>query len=451
MLRKIALLIGVFVLAACSPAAPPTLAPTSVALLATPTPMQLPSATTTAALTPTSLPSATAPAMLTPTSLPSVSPTVTLTPMSLPSVTPSSSPTLVPPTSNPLPTQVLAAACSNKAARITGFYSGAKSINDLSVVPTLAGYITIYTTANAPDFQYAKIEYSGDDRRSWVTTITYRTPLVDIGGFGWSTTQVPDGDYWMRTLVVLKSGNYLDPCEIRVSIKNAAAPTPSTIGCQDARVTITGPLPDQTFANVVPISAKLQKDIFSAYQIQYSRDRTAWTNIGGRVSFYPTEDFLANWEVSNLSNGDYWIRILNIDKSGNYGEPCSVHVVVKPVPATPLPAGACGVPGANIRTVNSIAVTQNMAQPVTLKGSISLSGAADRPNLSYYAVQYSQDRVTWIDIIKRTFPHHDEANVSIAAWQTSSVPNGDYWVHIRVVDTTGNQVDSCDVHVVVSN
>jgi hypothetical protein len=393
------------------------------------------------------------------TVIPTVAPTAT----DLPRAT--ASPTVVTPTrvSSPTPTaaptQVLSAACTNSTSRITGFYSGGRRIDDLRPIPTLYGYITIYMIANAPNFQYYKLDYSGDNRNSWVTAINSRSPLVDIMGLGWATTSVPNGNYWMRVVVVDKTGNFAtEPCEIKVVINNFATvtPAPSAIGCQDSRAMITNPRQNQAFSDRISVSGILQKDNFAYYQIQYSNDQKTWNNVGGRYNTFPVQDFLGNWELATVPDGNYWVRVLVVDKSGNYGDPCSVPVVVRRNTPTPLPVGACGVPGATISSISfvkpdkTMVNERNLQQPITVNSSIGISGAAERTNFAYYVLQYSKDRQTWIEFARSYTPHPDDIS-SMGAWQTSTVPNGDYWIHVRVLDKSGNYSDSCDVHLIVNN
>jgi hypothetical protein len=93
---------------------------------------------------------------------------------------------------------------------------------------------------------------------------------------------------------------------------------------------------------------------------------------------------------------------------------------------------------------------RNLQQPITVNSSIGITGAAEKTNFAYYVLQYSKDRQTWIEFARSYTPHPDDIS-SMGAWQTSTVPNGDYWIHVRVLDKSGNYSDSCDVHLIVNN
>ena len=87
---------------------------------------------------------------------------------------------------------------------------------------TLSGAVHILGTANIENFDYYKIEYRMDNPATEWALITdlRRGPvaggLLDI----WDTTAFPNGDYRLRLVVVDITGNYPQPCEVRVTVSN---------------------------------------------------------------------------------------------------------------------------------------------------------------------------------------------------------------------------------------
>jgi hypothetical protein len=153
-----------------------------------------------------------------------VFPTVTPT-RARPTVTPTLTPTRVRPTPLPvvtLPTAEPATAvptpvpppplCPNPLARLTA------PVQDAGV----SGAVQVLGTANVEDFQYYKVEYEvADSPGQWalITDLRYSPVaggLLDV----WDTTAFPDGAYRLRLIVVDQTGNYPEPCQVRVTINN---------------------------------------------------------------------------------------------------------------------------------------------------------------------------------------------------------------------------------------
>jgi hypothetical protein len=113
-------------------------------------------------------------------------------------------------TSTPAPTPV--PLCPNPLARLTSPQPGG----------TASKAVQILGTANTPDFDYYKLEYSTTGRQDqWaVVTDLHRRPvesgLLDV----WDTSALPNGVYNLRLVVVDKTGNYPLPCSVRVNVSN---------------------------------------------------------------------------------------------------------------------------------------------------------------------------------------------------------------------------------------
>lgn len=81
-----------------------------------------------------------------------------------------------------------------------------------------AGWWNIAGTATIPDQEYWKGELSPDGQ-GW--TMLYRSSAAVQDGLliEFNTRTVPRGDYRIRLMAVDRTGNYPEPCVIRVSIK----------------------------------------------------------------------------------------------------------------------------------------------------------------------------------------------------------------------------------------
>jgi len=111
--------------------------------------------------------------------------------------------------------------CPNRKARLTYPTVNAK----------LRGTIQIKGSANIDNFQFYKVEYGeGDNPKAWHgISDVHRTPVVDGVLDVWNTDALPEGVYTLRLTVVDNTGNYPEPCDVRVVIedfRSGTTPTP---------------------------------------------------------------------------------------------------------------------------------------------------------------------------------------------------------------------------------
>ncbi len=153
----------------------------------------------------------------TPTQMVQLPPTPT-TPILLPTPTPTLTPT---PRPTPVPQQNVAETptpetaldggvppnCPNPAARITQPGDGA----------TVSGVVQIFGAAVVDNFDYYKIEFRPPGG-NWNFIQNYTTPVPDGFLAAWNTDTVPAGTYGFRLVVVDKTGNYPEPCQITLNV-----------------------------------------------------------------------------------------------------------------------------------------------------------------------------------------------------------------------------------------
>jgi LysM repeat protein len=84
----------------------------------------------------------------------------------------------------------------------------------------LSGTAYVKGTAEHSNFWYYKLEYRHDGLDDW-HYLTGQEKQVQNDVLGtWNTTVLPNGSYYLRLVVVDRTGNYPPPCEIPVRIKN---------------------------------------------------------------------------------------------------------------------------------------------------------------------------------------------------------------------------------------
>lgn len=116
-----------------------------------------------------------------------------------------------PPTPPPAPSPS-SSVCPNPLAQIT--YPPMDA--------TVSGIIDVLGTANIPNFKFYKMQYrSEQDReqnREWGQLKQSDQPVVGGTLMEWNTFTVPSGVWWLRLVVEDPTGNYPEPCEIRVTV-----------------------------------------------------------------------------------------------------------------------------------------------------------------------------------------------------------------------------------------
>ena len=142
------------------------------------------------------------------------SPPLATTATSTPAVTgPTSTATTAPPTVEATATAAPAprASCPNPGVQITSPGMGA----------TVRGSVAIMGVAAIENFQFYKVEVSaGEQPGSWtVITDVHRQPVTSGQLDTWDTSPYPAGVYWLQLVVVDQTGNYPNPCAVKVVLE----------------------------------------------------------------------------------------------------------------------------------------------------------------------------------------------------------------------------------------
>jgi len=155
---------------------------------------------------------------VTPTVLLQPTPTSTTGP---PTITPTPRPTRTPRptatpevTSTPTPEPVVLPNCPNPQARLTN-----PTLNAI-----LKGSVEISGSAYYEEtnkFDYYKFEFRHQVETEWSFIQDFKEPVVDGILGSWSIPpSLPAGAYTFRLVVVDKTGNYPEPCEVQVTIEH---------------------------------------------------------------------------------------------------------------------------------------------------------------------------------------------------------------------------------------
>ncbi len=146
------------------------------------------------------------PVVVAATMLPTAPPQASLTPLPVAAASPSASPV----TSPSAPAATVAAQCSNPSAIIRA----------PTMDSSISGLAEIRGTAALANMTYWKLEYRADAAPTFVQLYRSDQPINDSVISFWSTKTVPNGTYWLQLTVVDNTGNFGNPCIIRVNVAN---------------------------------------------------------------------------------------------------------------------------------------------------------------------------------------------------------------------------------------
>ncbi len=109
-------------------------------------------------------------------------------------------------------------------------------------------------------------------------------------------------------------------------------PTPSTTSpqCPDPRAVITSPGVGAVLSGPTEIVGTAQHENFQFYKLEFGigNNPQQWSYFGGQETPV-VNGVLGMFDASALPNGTYTIRVVVVDKTGNYPPPCQVTVIVQ--------------------------------------------------------------------------------------------------------------------------
>ena len=82
----------------------------------------------------------------------------------------------------------------------------------------ISGVVPFKGSANVPDFQYYRFEYRLAGEEEWRFLVRLDQPVAKGTLMEWHTHTVPRGEYELRLTVIDRSGNYHEPCVVKVRV-----------------------------------------------------------------------------------------------------------------------------------------------------------------------------------------------------------------------------------------
>lgn len=118
-----------------------------------------------------------------------------------------------------------------------------------------------------------------------------------------------------------------------VAVINTPAPTeePPAAVCANPNVCITSPAPNAVVSGAVPIIGTAAGDRFQFFKIEISPGESpgAWS-VYGDLRYRPvSQGNLGTLNSTAFANGVYWLQLVVVDETGNFGEPHRVRIVIQ--------------------------------------------------------------------------------------------------------------------------
>ena len=113
----------------------------------------------------------------------------------------------------------------------------------------------------------------------------------------------------------------------QMTAQPAMAPEGSE-GCVPGQLIITSPAPNEEIKGKITIKGTINVENFGFYKYEYSAGNDIWVTVaaGDKVI---VDGELGNWDLTQLTPGDYQLRLLVTDNTGAALPPCSLPVKVR--------------------------------------------------------------------------------------------------------------------------
>lgn len=138
----------------------------------------------------------------------------------------------------------------------------------------------------------------------------------------------------LPTVSLLATGNPTADPELAEGFA-AATPipvgSPNPAGCSNAEATLISPESEETLQGIVEIQGTADIANFAFYRYEYraAGSQAVWQAISAGTDPV-VEGALGTWDTSLVPAGDYELRLVVTDTSGNAPQPCVVQVRVVP-------------------------------------------------------------------------------------------------------------------------
>lgn len=99
--------------------------------------------------------------------------------------------------------------------------------------------------------------------------------------------------------------------------------------CQNPNATITTPTMDSVVSDIIEVRGSATHPLLLYWKVEYRTDgKTEYAMLSNGDAPIVNE-VLARLATRTLPNGVYWLRLMAVQKDGNYPTPCEIRIVIE--------------------------------------------------------------------------------------------------------------------------
>lgn len=268
--------------------------------------------------------------------------------------------------------------------------------------------------------------------QDWVVLETGGSePLISAPLAYFNPDGLPSGDYELILNVLDSGGQILDYSLVTFHLTRPSGPEVA-INYPMSGTVITDP--------IVDIYGTVRDPNLKSWTLEFSpAGENNWTIIAFG-DFLVQDGWLGSWDVSGLAEGtDYVLRLTAVSESGAYSE------ILVPGLQIQLSAGPGPNPGGTTPTVQ---ITAPLGGSV-LSGTVGVYGTVQMAALQEWRLTYRPYAGSGSPIVLASGNRTTSAEL-LTLWNTTAIPDGQYWLTLTAVDTNGTPTES-SIIVSVSN
>lgn len=144
---------------------------------------------------------------------------------------------------------------------------------------------------------------------------------------------LPASTFLFTPTVSLQTPGSINPAEtLPADVTGTPPPPPGSVGCLPGQLIITSPRPGEEVRSIITLKGTVDIPNFGFYKYEYaSQGSEQWSTIAA-VDKIIRDDQLGAWDTTELTPGDYQLRLLATDNVGTALSPCIIPVSVVAAP-----------------------------------------------------------------------------------------------------------------------
>lgn len=98
--------------------------------------------------------------------------------------------------------------------------------------------------------------------------------------------------------------------------------------CTNPSAAITSPTMDSTVSGLLEIRGTATRPDMQYWKVEYRTDTNTNYDMLNRSDTTVTDGVLARWSTKTVPNGVYFVRLVIVQKNGNFATPCEIRLTI---------------------------------------------------------------------------------------------------------------------------